>query len=359
MVAELTGTMAEEIKQSNILIVDDNTANVALLEDILENAGYDEFTSTTDPRTVLPLCQEEEFDLILLDIRMPHMSGLEVMEVLSKHFPADHYLPILVLTAQLDQQTRQQALALGAKDFLTKPFQHWEALLRIQNQLETRYFYKRQIVRGDLLEREVAKRTEEIRSVQLEVVKRLGMAGEFRDNETGAHVVRMSRISEVIARGAGLDEKMCELILHSSTMHDVGKIGVPDRVLLKAGKLDDEEWAVMKSHVEIGSTIIGDYPADILWMAGVIAEGHHEKWDGSGYPQGLKGEAIPIAARIAAISDVFDALLSVRPYKEAWPLEKALAVMKESSGRHFDPNLLDVFFDKLDEILEIRQALPD
>jgi len=354
------GKMDEEIKKSNILIVDDNTANIALLEDLLEDEGYDEYSSTTDPRTVLSLCQEEEFDLILLDIRMPYMNGIEVMQALKKNFPTDgYYLPIIVLTAQLDEETRRQSLACGAKDFLTKPFQHWEALMRIQNQLETRYYYKRQMLRADLLEREVVKRTKEIHSVQLEIVCRLGLAGEFRDNETGAHVVRMSRISERIARGAGLDEKTCELILHSSAMHDVGKIGIPDSILLKQGKLDKEEWEIMKSHTEIGAQIIGDYPADIFWMAGVIASSHHEKWDGSGYPQGLKGEEIPISARIAAISDVFDALLSVRPYKEPWPLEKALAVMKEDSGSHFDPVLIEVFFNCLDEILEIRAAMPD
>lgn len=351
--------MDAKLKKSNILIVDDNTANIVLMESILENEGYDEFSSTTDPRTVVSLCQNEEFDLILLDIRMPHMSGIEVMEALNRQFSADYYLPIIVLTAQLDQQTRQQALRRGAKDFLTKPFQHWEALLRIRNQLETRYFYKRQIVRAKQLEQEVTKRTKEIRSVQLEIVRRLGLAGEFRDNETGAHIVRMSRIAEVIARRAGLDEKLCELILYSSTMHDVGKIGIPDNILLKPGKLTSEEWEIMKSHVEIGTQIIGDYPADILWMGSVIARSHHEKWDGSGYPDGLKGEAIPIAGRIAAISDVFDALLSKRPYKKAWPLEKALAMIKESSGKHFDPVLVDVFLDCLDEILAIRDSLPD
>ncbi len=351
--------MNHEIKKSNILIVDDNTANIALLENILEDEGYDEFTSTTDPRTVLSLCMEEEFDLILLDIRMPHMSGLEVMEALIKQFPGDNYLPIIVLTAQLDQETRKSALALGAKDFLTKPFQHWEALLRIRNQLETRYYYKRQVLRGDVLETEVAKRTKEISSVQLEIVRRLGMAGEFRDNETGAHVVRMSRVSEIIARGAGLDEKTCELILYSSTMHDVGKIGIPDRVLLKPGKLNDEEWEIMKTHADIGAEIIGDYPADIFWMAAAIAASHHEKWDGSGYPEGLQGEDIPIAARIAAISDVFDALLSSRPYKDPWPLEKAVALMKEESGTHFDPVLIGIFLDHLDEVIAIREELPD
>ncbi len=351
--------MNDEILKSNILIVDDNLANVALLEHLLEDAGYDECTSTTDPRTVSSLCAQEEFDLILLDIHMPHMSGFEVMEVLAKRFPADHYLPILVLTAQLDQETRQKALALGAKDFLTKPFEHWEALLRIRNQLETRYFYKRQIVRADILEHDVAKRTEEIHAVQLEVVRRLGMAGEFRDNETGAHVIRMSRVSEVIARAAGLDETTCKLILFASTMHDVGKIGIPDRILLKPGKLDADEWEIMKSHADIGARIIGDYPADIFWMAATIAASHHEKWDGSGYPRGLTGEAIPISARIAAISDVFDALLSARPYKEPWPLKKTLSFMKENSGTHFDPVLLDVFFKNLDEIFKIRAESPD
>ena len=249
-----------------------------------------------------------------------------------------------MLTAQLDKQTRQQSLILGAKDFLTKPFQHWEALLPIRSQLETRCFYKQQVVRGDFLEREVARRTEEIRSVQLEIVRRLGLAGEFRDNETGAHIIRMSKIAEVIARGAGLDEKTCELIRYSSTMHDVGKIGIPDDILLKPGKLNAEEWEIMKSHVDIGTQIIGEYPADIIWMGSVIACSHHEKWDSSGYPDGLKGESIPIAARIAAISDVFDALLSKRPYKDPWPLDKTLELMKENSGKHFNPTLFDVFF---------------
>ena len=351
--------MEEDIKNSNILIVDDNAANIALLENLLEDEGYEEYTSTTDPRTVLNLCQEEDFDLILLDIRMPHMTGIEVMQELGKHLPGSQYLPILVLTAQLDKETRSQALSLGAKDFLTKPFQHWEALLRIRNLLEMRYHFKQQISRGDVLEKEVAERTKEIRSIQLQIVRRLGMAGEFRDNETGAHVIRMSRISEIIARGAGLDEKTCELILHSSTMHDVGKIGIPDNILLKPGKFTEEEWQIMKSHTEIGTQIIGDYPADIFWMGSTIARCHHEKWDGSGYPAGLKGEDIPIAARIAAISDVFDALLSSRPYKDPWPLDKALDVIKESSGSHFDPDLVDVFFNSLDEIIEIREAFPD
>ncbi|KAF0189065.1 MAG: response regulator [Desulfobulbaceae bacterium] len=349
-------SLDDELKKSNILIVDDNPANVSLLEFILEDEGYDNVTSTTDPRLVLPLCRKQSFDLILLDIRMPYMSGHEVMEQLQKELSDEH---LAILTAQTDMQTQQDALKLGAKDFVTKPFEQWEVMLRIHNMLETRYFYKQQLIRGDVLEEEVRNRTEEIRLVQLEIVRRLGLAGEFRDNETGAHVVRMSQISEIIGRGAGLDEKTCELILYSSPMHDIGKIGIPDNILLKPGKLNGEEWEIMKNHAQIGRDIIGDYPADIMWMAGIIALSHHEKWDGSGYPQGLKGEDIPIYGRIAAISDVFDALLSRRPYKEPWPLDKAVTLIREEAGRHFDPRLVQVFVDNLDEILAIEKNNAD
>ncbi len=353
-----TSPLDDELKQSNILIVDDNPANVSLLECILEDEGYDNFTSTTDPRLVLSLCQKEAFDIILLDIRMPYLSGIEVMQQLGAQI-VDDYLPVLVLTAQTDMQTRQAALKAGAKDFVTKPFEQWEVMLRIRNLLETRYFYKRQVLRGDMLEEEVNRRTEEIRSVQLEIVRRLGLAGEYRDNDTGAHVLRMSRMAEIIARGAGLDDKTCELILYASPMHDIGKIGIPDNVLLKPGKLDADEWEIMKSHVQIGKEIIGDYPADLMWIAGTIALNHHEKWDGSGYPLGLQGEEIPLYARIAAICDVFDALLSRRPYKEPWPLDKAAELLKKESGAHFDPRLVQIFFERFNKIMEIQKAHAD
>lgn len=348
----------KEIKKSNILIVDDNAMNVSLLESVLENEGYEDITSTLDPRTVLSLCSADKFDLILLDIRMPYMSGFEVLKQLNKEFP-DEYLPVLVLTAQTDLETKVEALKLGAKDFLTKPFEQWEVLLRIKNLLETQFFYKRQLTRGDLLEEEVRKRTEEIKQVQLEIVRRLGLAGEFRDNETGAHIVRMSKVAAIIGKGMGLEKNRCELLLYSSPMHDVGKIGIPDRVLLKPGKLDSEEREIMKTHCEIGRQIIGDYPSEIMCMASTIALYHHEKWDGSGYPRGLKGKDIPLYARIAAVSDVFDALLSRRPYKEPWPVERALDLIRREAGRHFDPEVVDVFFKNIDEILNVIYTHPD
>ncbi|MBW2186502.1 MAG: response regulator [Deltaproteobacteria bacterium] len=346
------------IYDAKILIVDDNLANVALLEAILEEEDYGAVFSTTDPRDVLPLYRQHQFDLILLDIRMPWLSGIEVLNLLREEIVND-YVPVIVLTAQTDMETREQALTAGAKDFITKPFEDWEVLLRIQNMLETRMYYMRQVDRANNLEQEVRKRTEEIRLTQLETVRRLGVAGEFRDNETGAHVLRMSHICSMLAKKLGLSEAYCEMILYASSMHDVGKIGVRDAVLLKQGKLDDEEWKLMKRHPQIGAQIIGNQRSALMTLAREIALNHHEKWDGNGYPRGLGGDEIPMSARIAAISDVFDALTSQRPYKEAWSIEKAVALISEESGRHFDPALVEIFIDNIDEIIEIKERYVD
>jgi putative two-component system response regulator len=346
------------IYDAKILIVDDNLANVALLEAILEEEDYGAVFSTTDPRDVLPLYRQHQFDLILLDIRMPWLSGIEVLNLLREEIVND-YVPVIVLTAQTDMETREQALTAGAKDFITKPFEDWEVLLRIQNMLETRMYYMRQVDRANNLEQEVRKRTEEIRLTQLETVRRLGVAGEFRDNETGAHVLRMSHICSMLAKKLGLSETYCEMILYASSMHDVGKIGVRDAVLLKQGKLDDEEWKLMKRHPQIGAQIIGNQRSELMTLAREIALNHHEKWDGNGYPCGLGGDEIPVSARIAAISDVFDALTSQRPYKEAWSIEKAVALISEESGRHFDPAIVEIFIDNIDEIIEIKERYVD
>lgn len=347
-----------DLYKSSILIVDDNASNIALLEDILEEAGYENYTSTTDPRTVVELHQQENFDLLLLDIRMPFMNGIEVMKALREAVLSD-YLPILVLTAQTDQQTRQDALEVGAKDFLTKPFDHWEVLLRIRNMLETRYYYKQQIARGDILEERVRERTSELRDAQLEIVRRLGRAGEFRDNETGEHVIRMSKVSEILARGLGLDNERCELILHASPMHDVGKIAIPDAILLKPGSLDAEEWEIMKTHTTVGVEIMGEHQSDVIRLAAELALNHHERWDGTGYPNGLSGEDIPLSARIASVSDVYDALMSKRPYKEPWEEAKAVAFIQDGAGTQFDPGVVEVFMANLDAIRAVRTEHPD
>lgn len=351
--------MTPEIKESKILIVDDKPANVLLLEQLLEEEGYENVISTTDSREVVSLYVTEKVDMILLDIRMPYMDGLEVMAALKEVVGPHDYLPILVLTAQTDMETRQNALSMGARDFLTKPFQPWEVFQRIHNMLETRVFYLSQRSRANVLADEVFKRTQEIRATQLEVVRRLGRAGEYRDNETGAHVVRMSKSCKLLALKAGLGRDFAELILQASPMHDVGKIGIPDNILLKPGRLTPEERAIIERHVEIGVDIIGEFDSPMLEMARRIAASHHEKWDGSGYPKGQAGDDIPLEGRIAAICDVFDALTSERPYKEAWPIEKAVSFIEENSGSHFDPTLAKLFVEIIPDVVALREEYPD
>ena len=345
-------------RAARFLVVDDNPTNVLLLERILKDSGYENIRSTTDPREVAPLHKEERFDLILLDIRMPHMDGFQVMQALAEDIDED-YLPVLVLTAQTDQETRHRALELGAKDFVTKPFDRTEVLNRIRNLLEVRILFKQQKYQNEILETRVRERTEELYKTQLEIVRRLGRAGEFRDNETGMHVIRMSKGAQRLALAAGLGEGHAERILYAAPMHDIGKIGIPDRILLKPGKLDPREWEVMKTHVTIGADILADHPSELMQMARTIVLYHHEKWDGSGYPNGIQGADIPIEGRIAAITDVFDALTSERPYKQAWPIERAMALLNEEAGKHFDPELIGLFNDILPDILTIRDEYAD
>lgn len=345
-------------KKAKILIVDDNPANVQLLDMMLDMEGYENVDSTTDPRRVEGMHRENSYDLILLDIRMSHLDGFQVMEILSG-LHDDDYLPIIVLTAQKDMETRIRALQAGAKDFLTKPFDRAEVLHRIKNMLEVRFLYNERKLQAGILERKVRERTWELQETQIEIIRRLGRAGEYRDNETGMHVIRMSKSCERLAIAAGLGDDISERILQASPMHDVGKIGISDKVLLKPGKLDPDEWEHMKTHAEIGGDIIGNHPSDVMQMAREIAITHHEKWDGSGYPNGLKGTDIPIAGRIAAVCDVFDALTSERPYKKAWSVDDAVALINKDSGSHFDPQLVRHFNEILDEILDIRKEFAD
>ncbi len=351
--------MKMDITASRILIVDDKPVNVMLLEQLLEVEGYENVFSTTDSTQVVDIYLDKKIDMILLDIRMPKMDGIDVMKALKEVVGENDYLPILVLTAQTDMETRQNALAAGARDFLTKPFQPWEVFQRIHNMLETRQFYLAQRDRARSLSEEVKRQTQKLRATHHEVVRRLGVAGEYRDNETGAHVTRMSKSCRLLALKAGLDDEIAERILLASPMHDVGKIGIPDNILLKPGRLTPEEREVMNRHVDIGVDIIGGFESKMLDMARQIAETHHEKWDGSGYPKGLRGEDIPISGRIAAICDVFDALTSERPYKDAWPLEKTLHFFKENAGSHFDPTLTELFIEIIPEVVALRDEHPD
>ena len=355
---ESAATLKERALAARILVVDDNQVNVKLLEMILAQAGYVNVTSVTDPREVVPLQEKNNFDLILLDIRMPHMSGLEVMTELKKGNQSD-YLPILVLTAQTDMDTRLQALQLGAKDFVNKPFDQAEVMNRIANMLEVRMLYNERLRQNEILEIKVRERTAELEAARLDVIQRLGRAGEFRDNETGMHVVRMSKFCQRLALAIGLDDDFSHRLMVASPMHDVGKIGIPDSILLKPGRLDPDERKIMETHVTIGADILDNGASPVMQLARSVALTHHEKWDGTGYPNRLKGTDIPIEGRICAICDVFDALTSERPYKAAWPIEKALGVLRENSGAHFDPSLVAAFEKVFADILELRARHAD
>ena len=348
----------DELFQSSILIVDDEPANVMLLDSILADEGYQNIVSTMDPRQVVDLHRTHDYDLILLDIRMPHMSGIEVLHALSENFPGQ-WCPVIVLTAQTDDQTRQGALEAGARDFVNKPFKSWEVLLRIRNTLETRLYYRRQMVRADILEEEVRQRTKQIYDTKLMVLESLGRASEYRDYETGNHVVRVGTACEMLALDVGIAPHRAELIRNASPMHDVGKIGIPDTILLKPGKLDPAEREIMNQHVQIGADIVGDDADELLMMARLMALCHHEKWDGTGYPKGLRGEEIPLEARIASICDVFDALTSSRPYKTAWTSQDALDYVNAQSGLAFDPHLVQAFNRIAPDIIALRDRLPD
>ncbi|MBD3610532.1 MAG: response regulator [Gammaproteobacteria bacterium] len=347
--------LSEQILAAKILIVDDQPANVMLLEKMLSSVGFNFVHSTTDPRTVLDMYQEYHYDLILLDISMPHLNGFDVMELLNQaDKDSDDYVAILVLTAQTDRETRIKSLELGAKDFLTKPFDRMEVLNRIRNMLEVRLLHNQLRDQNKILENKVRERTQELNETRMEVIRRLGRAAEYRDNETGLHIIRMSKYSQRLASATGMTDIQAEDILNASPMHDIGKIGIPDSILLKPGKLDADEWATMQTHTTIGAEILSGHTSSLMQMASEIALAHHEKWDGSGYPHKLSGEAIPLTARVVAIADVFDALTTERPYKKAWSIEDAITFLHEQRGMHFQPDLVDLFNDILDDILDIR-----
>jgi putative two-component system response regulator len=311
-----------------------------------------------DPREALGSYLRERPDLILLDINMPHLDGFDVMAQVRG--VGDMLAPpIVILTAQSGDDFLLRALNAGATDFLNKPFNRRELLARVNNILLAHLARRALLNQNGVLEQMVQQRTRELSQSRLDIVHSLGRAAEFRDNETGQHVMRMSHASALLARRVGWDRPRCELMLHASPMHDVGKIGIPDRILLKPGPLTPEERQVMQTHTSVGAAILAGGGSELMVMARDIAIAHHEKWDGSGYPHRLAGEAIPEAARIVAISDVFDALTSERPYKAAWSVEDAVAFMRSQSGSHFEPRLLDHFVALVPEIQGIRERFAE
>jgi len=347
-----------ETLQGKILVVDDNPINVQIVSTLLKKFGYRKLTLTTNPLEVAALHSQVDFDVILLDIHMPLMNGFQLIDQLNKIKP-DHYLPILVLTADNSTEVRRKALRHGAKDFLSKPFDPDEVQYRVKNIMQVTLLEKMLREQNEILEIKVQERTRQLEDTHVKLIQCLGRAAEYRDNETGMHVVRIGKMSQLLAKKMGMSDSECYIVGHASPMHDLGKIGIADNVLLKPGKLEQEEWQAMQQHTLIGGDILRSAGGELLNTAATIAETHHEKWDGSGYPKGLTGNDIPLITRITTVCDVFDALLSERPYKKAWTLDQAVTYLVENSGSHFDPDVVEAFICILPQILGIREQFGD
>ncbi len=343
--------------QQTILIVDDTPDNIDVLAEVLA-PHYQTRIALNGEKALKIAAGEHKPDLILLDIMMPGISGYDVCQRLKRNSDT-HGIPIIFVTAMNEMEDEKKGLEMGAVDYITKPISPAIVLARVRTHLAL-YDQTRE------LERLVALRTAELEKTRSQIIRRLGRAAEFKDNETGNHVIRMSHYARLTAQATGMNAAQVEILFHAAPMHDVGKIGIPDNILLKPGKLDEVEWEVMRQHPAMGAEIIGEHKDELLQAAHCVAITHHEKWDGSGYPNGLKGEEIPIFGRIVAIADVFDALTTARPYKKAWTVEAALAMIEEGAGKHFDPGLMPAFRQALPEMLKIKEryseengALPD
>jgi len=335
----VTSTASPETKPARILIVDDQEQNISLLRRILARAGYENVASTTVPADVLALKEQFQPDLVLLDLHMGDMNGFQVLqELVTNPRGADH-LPVLMITADDTAEVKRRALALGAKDFIRKPFDAAEVLLRIRNLLETRFLYQTLRDQNSELERKVVERTKELEESRLEVLERLAVAVEFRDDDTGNHTKRVAEVSATLAEAIGLPPATVELIRRAAPLHDIGKVAIPDNILLKAGPLTAPEFATMKTHTVIGSVMLADGRSELVRVSQRIARSHHEWWDGSGYPDKTSREAIPLEARIVAIADFLDALTHDRPYRPAWSLADTLEEIAARAGIHFDPKI--------------------
>ena len=361
------------------MIVDGEPVNLKVAQQYLNLEGYTNLVMTTEPREAIALVTKEEPDVLLLDVRMQHVSGLDILAALRADQRWAH-LPIVILTVATDQNTRRRALELGASEFLAKPVDPTELIPRIRNVLTVKRHHDHMQEYSHKLEAEVLRRTAELARSRQEVIHCLARAAEFRDDDTGRHVFRVGRYARLIASELGWEGERLNMLEQAAQLHDIGKIGIPDAILLKPGKLTPEEFEIMQkhsgygtrithglldhelnvlcSHTELGSRLLHTADSPVLAIAATIALSHHERWDGTGYPLGLAGEDIPIEGRITAVADVFDALSSKRPYKPAFPLDKCFQILKEGRGSHFDPQVLDAFFRRQEDIVytQIRHA---
>lgn len=355
--------MQKKLKDCRILVVDDTPENIdilgALLKEYKRSFALDGQSALEKAKSDTPP------DLILLDIMMPGMDGYEVCAKL-KMDESTRSIPVIFVTALGEVADEAKGFAIGALDYITKPFKPAVVKERVKTHLSLKLATQELENQNALLEAKVRERTQlleqalkKLQDVSLETIVRLSRAAEYKDDDTATHILRMSHYSAAVARAMGLSEKEVTNILHAAPMHDIGKIGIPDRILLKPGKLDDEEWKIMRKHSYMGTKILCGSESEVIKLGEIVAYTHHEKWDGNGYPRRLKGEDIPLAGRIVAIADVFDALTSKRPYKEPFSLEKSFRIVRESDGTHFDPEVVKAFFSVESEILEIKERYQD
>jgi len=341
-----------------IVLIDDNQINLTLLWHLVKKIEGYEAVNFLDPVEALAWCKENEADLIIVDYMMPQMDGIEfITQFLS--FSKELKIPILMVTANDQSDIRYKALEVGATDFLNKPIDKTEFTIRVRNLLALQSSQKKLANQTLWLKDEVLKATQEIRSREQEIIFRLTKAAEYRDPETGGHIKRMAHYSRHIAMQLGMSAEEQHLILEAAPMHDIGKVGIPDSILLKPGKLDPLEFEIMKEHAQYGYDILNGSQSRLMQLGAEIALSHHEKYDGSGYPNGLKDEAISIYGRIIAVADVFDALTSERPYKKAWSIDDATGFLRENSGTHFDRTCVYAFLQDMNEVLNIKERFKD
>ncbi|HYF63021.1 MAG TPA: HD domain-containing phosphohydrolase, partial [Herpetosiphonaceae bacterium] len=307
----------EQFSAAKILIVDDQKNNIHILETLLNLEGFTNLISTTDSRTVVGIYQRERPDLILLDLMMPHLDGFAVLEQLQRAAGPNTYLPVIVLTADMTTATKRKALMMGAQDFLTKPIDPIEVILRIRNILQVHFFHEHMLNQNQLLAEQVSQRTHDLEHARKEILLRLARAAEYRDDQTGQHTQRVGRITKALGRLLGFTETEADLMGQAATLHDIGKIGIPDHILLKRDSLTADELRLMRQHPKMGGHILEGSTVPVLQLGETIALSHHERWDGTGYPNQLSRDEIPIAGQIVAVADTFDVITHARPYKPA------------------------------------------